>query len=85
MPLEFGAAEIERMKEIERAVEKTLMQFNGRGTEAALPIAALLLCARRLIRLYPEPRRSALIQGAEMFLEGENPDQQIVPFSTLIQ
>lgn len=85
MALEFGPEEIARMKEIERAVEKTLMQFNGRGTEAALPIAALLLCARRLIRLYPEPRRSALVQGAEMFLSGETPEQEIIPFSTLIQ
>lgn len=82
---EFSNEDVARMREIQRALERELMKFNQRKTEAALPIAALVLCVRKLVDLYPEPRRGAIVEGIRMFLEKENPDQMIIPFSTLLQ
>ena len=82
---EFTNEEVARMREIQQHLERELMKFNQRKTEALLPVAALIICARKLIDLYPEPRRSAVVEGVRMFLEKENPDQLIIPFSTLLQ
>lgn len=82
---EFSPVDVERMRDIQQALERELMKFNQRNTEAALPIAALTICVRKLVDLYPEPRRGAIVEGIRMFLEKENPEQEIIPFSTLLQ
>lgn len=78
--MEFTGADQEQVAKMQRAVAETLRPFRDK-TEAALAVAALLRCARTLIRLYPAERAKALAEGAAMYLQGESPDEGvIIPF-----
>ena len=77
--MEFTGADHEQTAKIQLEIAKAIRPF-AHNTEAALAVAALLRCARVLIRRYPLERQTALVDAAQMYLEGRAPDETILPF-----
>lgn len=74
--MEFGAEELERMKQIENVVAKSIATFRNGRTEAGLIVFALVRVARVVLRMYPPKTQADLIPVLVRFLEdrGDNAD-----------
>lgn len=78
--MEFSNEDHAQTARMQIEVAKALRPF-ARNTEAALAVSALLRCARTLIRRYPPERQMALVEAAQMYLEGRSPDEVVLPFN----
>lgn len=78
--MEFTGEDHAQVARIQLEVAKALRPF-AHNTEAALAVAAVLRCARTLIRRYPPERQMALIEASQMYLEGRSPDEVVLPFT----
>lgn len=68
MPLDFGGANYETMRRLEKQLATVLNAANQRNVEAGIAAFALVRLARELVNKYPENTRHMLVE------------QLIVPF-----
>jgi len=66
----FSDEDMKKVKAMEDEIARLLMKFNESRVEASLVIFALMRCARRLLKLYPENTRTALVGVIKPFLDG---------------
>lgn len=72
-PTKFTPDMAERMAFLEDKVSRALTPYR-QNTEAAIAVAALLRCARKLIELYPPAKQLELVELAVAFLKKERVD-----------
>lgn len=83
MALSFRHEDEQQMKRIQREVVDVLLKYQG-NTEAALPMFALVRCARVLLRKYPKHTQDALRKVLIDYLCGRTEPRPDVSASGLI-
>jgi len=77
---QFTSEDHAQIARIQVEVAKVLRPF-AHNTEAGLAVMALIRNARVLIRRYPPELQSAMNEAIRMYLEGETPDEVVLPFN----
>lgn len=66
----FGAAEVDGMKAIEKAIIAALLPFRSRMPNG-LAVFALVRCARVMLRLSPPAAQAQMLDAIVPYLEGK--------------